>query len=528
MRTSPQAQRRRGVVLLGVLVVIVLLSLAAYKYTDLMYAEYRASYSATRAVQARAFAESGIAYTMALLANPNLDSMTSGNLWDNVDVFSQPVESGDPHNAGRFFVLSLSTPDDQSRPFRFGVTDECGKININAVLKLDKDGSGTQATSMLMQLPNMTSDIAAAILDWIDEDSDTREGGAESEVYMAMDPPYSPKNGPLDSLEELLLVRGVTPDLLFGGDRNHNGVLESDEGGSGEVAGQGWAAFLTVYSREVNVDLNGNQRININNKDLSALKGQMDQASLNINSEQKQLPDDLKTFILAYRLYGGSAVPDGTMPTGTGNIGDIASQVNNDLMKGGKNNVASLWDLVNAQVSASVGSGKSAKMVKVVSPLMSTDNQQTMLPLLLDMFSTSEKKEMQPRINVLTAPSNVLIALRETAKIQEADFQPILDKRPDLKDPKVGSLLYKTPAWLITDAGLKVSLVKQLDKYITSRSQVYRFQVLGMFNNPGPSARVEAVADINQGRPRVLYWRDLSELGRGFPLDPNNPNSNRN
>jgi hypothetical protein len=73
---------------------------------------------------------------------------------------------------------------------------------------------------------------------------------------------------------------------------------------------------------------------------------------------------------------------------------------------------------------------------------------------------------------------------------------------------------------------MKVATVKKLDQYITSRSQVYRFQVLGMFNSPGPSARVEAVVDINQGRPRLLYWRDLSELGRGFPLDPNNHNKN--
>jgi hypothetical protein len=63
-------------------------------------------------------------------------------------------------------------------------------------------------------------------LDWIDEDDDQREFGAEEDFYSGMSPPYAPKNGPLDTVEELLLVRGVTPWLLFGGDVNRNFTLE--------------------------------------------------------------------------------------------------------------------------------------------------------------------------------------------------------------------------------------------------------------------------------------------------------------
>lgn len=525
MKASPLSQKRRAVVLLAVLVVVVLLSLASYKYADLMLGEYRAAYSSARAAQARAFADSGVAYTMALLADPQLDLVTGGNLWNNPDAFSQPMSSPDPRNQGRFFVVSLSTPDDRDRgqPYRFGVTDECGKINLNAVIKLDSDGSGTKASKMLMQLPNMNEEIIAAILDWIDPDSEPREHGAENEHYSGQTDPYQCKNGPLDSVEELLLVRGVTPDLLFGGDQNRNGTLEQEEGGTGQVADQGWSAYLTVYSREVNVDLNGNQRININEKDLTKLKGLMDEAMLDVNNEAHQLPEDLKTFILAYRLYGGSKVPEGTT-MGTMDISAVTAKVQEDLTKGGRNRIPSLWDLVNSQVNVSTGTGRSAKTITVVSPLVSKENQQKLLPLLLDLFTRNEKKEMQPRINVLTAPSTVLKGLRDAAGISEEDFAPVINNRPDLTDGRVGSLLYKTPAWLLTDAGLKVDTVKKLDQYITSRSQVYRFQVVGMFNDRGPSARVEAVVDINQGRPRVLYWRDLSELGRGFPLDPNNIN----
>ena len=56
----------------------------------------------------------------------------------------------------------------------------------------------------------MTPDVADAIVDWLDMDSSPRPYGAEDDYYTALSPPYHCKNGPLDSLEELLLVRGVT------------------------------------------------------------------------------------------------------------------------------------------------------------------------------------------------------------------------------------------------------------------------------------------------------------------------------
>ena len=53
---------------------------------------------------------------------------------------------------------------------------------------------------------------------------------------------------------------------------------------------------------------------------------------------------------------------------------------------------------------------------------------------------------------------------------------------------------------------------------MTARSQVYRVQAIGYFDAGGPSARLEAVIDTNGGRPRIVYWRDLTELGRGYDL----------
>src|SRR4051794_9455078 len=87
-RPSPPVSRRRGTVLVAVLLVVVILSLAAYQYGDLMTAEYRACEYAHRNAQARALADSGIHYAAALLANPdNVANELGGSPWNNPEKF---------------------------------------------------------------------------------------------------------------------------------------------------------------------------------------------------------------------------------------------------------------------------------------------------------------------------------------------------------------------------------------------------------------------------------------------------------
>jgi len=55
--------------------------------------------------------------------------------------------------------------------------------------------------------------IVASILDWIDRDKNPHLNGVESEYYEGLEFPYKAKDGFMDDISELLLVRGVTPDL---------------------------------------------------------------------------------------------------------------------------------------------------------------------------------------------------------------------------------------------------------------------------------------------------------------------------
>jgi general secretion pathway protein K len=75
------------------------------------------------------------------------------------------------------------------------------------------------------------NDLAHAVIDWIDEDSET-ELGAEDEYYQALQPPYHCKNAPMDSAEEILLVRGMKPEYFFGTE-NYEGIRNHVATGTG-------------------------------------------------------------------------------------------------------------------------------------------------------------------------------------------------------------------------------------------------------------------------------------------------------
>ncbi len=300
--STPSVSSRRGVVLLAVLIVIVVLSLAAYRYNEYTMGEYRAVDSSIRAAQARAFAESGVWYSAGMLVDPT--NNLGGNPWNNQSLFQGVTIPSTAQNAkpGRFTVLGLMSPDDLAtnggggQAYRFGVTDESGKINLNALLALD-NGQGNIGSQILLAIPNMTANASDSILDWMDSDDTPRTNGAENTYYQALNPPYQCKNGPFDSLEELLLVANVTPQLLYGNDRNRNAVLDSGEDdGTGSVD-LGWSAYLTVYSREANVDSTNNGRIYINDGSLSTLTQNLTTAGFT---------QDVITYIAGYRLYGSN------------------------------------------------------------------------------------------------------------------------------------------------------------------------------------------------------------------------------
>ena len=201
--------------------------------------------------------------------------------------------------------------------------------------------------------------------------------------------------------------------------------------------------------------------------------------------------------------------------------------------------ISSLFELINSQVSitsnqtvmtgsATIG-GSGQMTIRFTtttttnrsttqiypSPLRDPSKLREMLPKLLDKVTTQRNAEIAGRVNVNTAPRAVLAAL---PGLTDGDVQTILSLRPSPSATEPPDPIFQTPAWLITEANLSPDTLRTLERYITTRTQVYRVQVVGYFDGGGPTARIEAVIDTNNGRPRIVHWRDLTELGKGFNL----------
>ena len=90
--------------------------------------------------------------------------------------------------------------------------DEAGKFNLN---RADDTLLRTVFTNLGID-PQQVNILTDSILDWRDEDDAHRMNGAENDYYLGLSPPYTARNGPFDSVEDLQWVRGVTPELFYG------------------------------------------------------------------------------------------------------------------------------------------------------------------------------------------------------------------------------------------------------------------------------------------------------------------------
>ncbi len=511
-----KTQRRSGMVLFAVLIVVAILLLVSYQYLNVMQAEFAASMASNKVFQARGLADSGLHYATFVLAYPAQAGLTTDAnsqvvspilAYDNPSVFHQrPVTDSSGVVKGYFSLVSPRSSDDplaNTQGFRFGVEDESSKINLNALLKLDP--TGRTIKDALSNLPNMNSDMANSVLNWIRPPSEQDSSG-DAMYYSAMG--YAPKYGPFETFEELVLVRGFTPRLVLGNDRNRNGMLDPGEDDASGVIDHGLSQYFTVYSRELNVDSQGLPRTFINDKTDPSTLYQKLRASVG---------DDIANFIMAARVNGIIKSGQRVQVTGRnvesreGGPEFKSNEVNSDQLQ----NLQSLWDLVDARVIKTEAQGGNQRTIIYNSPIKRSNRDALgqVMTILLDKYTTNESMELPPRVNINTASADVI---RILPRITEADAQKILDNRPSMNsDPSLSSI-YSTITWLVTLADFNPTTMQQLEPFITARSQVYRVQCVGYYELNGPTVRIEAVIDTNYGRPRLLYWRDISELGKGF------------
>ena len=197
-----------------ILALVFVALLAALVFAFLFEMEVDASFSHHQGAdfQAQLAASSAVVDGMMVLAEQYADMIESG---------MPPVDS---EVDGSQWAMGASFQALNEASMRTAIADEFGKINLNALL-IYNNGVKERNEPLIEALRQFfflrdgdTFDPVDAIIDWLDYgDMDAQEpDGAESDYYLSLETPYPCKNGPMDTIEELLLVKGITPERYFG------------------------------------------------------------------------------------------------------------------------------------------------------------------------------------------------------------------------------------------------------------------------------------------------------------------------
>ena len=73
--------------------------------------------------------------------------------------------------------------------------------------------------------------------------------------------------------------------------------------------------------------------------------------------------------------------------------------------------------------------------------------------------------------------------------------------------------------WLMTSLIVTLDEMKQLIPFITTRGDVHRAQIVGYYEDGGATSRAEVIFDATGEIPRIVFWRDISHLGKGYSID---------
>lgn len=253
-------RRQRGSVFIIVMwTCLGLVALTLY-FANSMSSELRAADNRVTEIEARQAVAGGIRYASYVLTT----YATNGAMPNPNDYKSEALPVGDAQFwfLGRDYGLNATLSTPQPTDPVYGLIDEASKLNLN-----------TATRAMLLELPNMTDELADAIIAWKrPSTSQTAATGNYDNVYSSLTPPRLNKGGNFETIDELRLVDGMTLDLLFGEDTNRNGILDPNEDDGEQSAPRdnqnglldaGLLEYVTVYSRQPNTKADGSRRLSV-------------------------------------------------------------------------------------------------------------------------------------------------------------------------------------------------------------------------------------------------------------------------
>ena len=200
------ARKEKGIALLMVLWVLILLSAIATEFCFAMRTEVN---------MVRNFKEETEAYYIALagLNRAVMELVRNESTHERRKILEKEDEAADETSQRWRMNTTIPPVPFSEGEFRVQIENEAGKINLNTadepLLKMMLSNFGLEEREK--------SIIVDSIIDWRDKNDLHRMNGAENDYYQSLPTPYECKNADFDAVEELLMVRGITPEIFYGG-----------------------------------------------------------------------------------------------------------------------------------------------------------------------------------------------------------------------------------------------------------------------------------------------------------------------
>lgn len=237
-----------GMALLITIMTLSLLAAVTIQYHKATWHKLVVSDNYKRGMQLKSITESGVNIALATLQS-DLNANASDSFADSWAIlededFSQLFPAGELQLkvidlSGKLQVNSLAETDNSDKKSeKSGKSDQLRTILKNILL----------SNAFQFESDTEAQEIVDAIVDWIDTDDKESDHGVESSYYQTLEQPYSAKNGPIHNIEELLLIRGITPEVFYGNNET-KGLID----------------YLTVYG--------DNGKININTAETAIVQG---------------------------------------------------------------------------------------------------------------------------------------------------------------------------------------------------------------------------------------------------------------
>jgi len=196
----------QGIALVTVILIIVILVAIVIELNRSSRADIYDAANLSDGIKLTYIAKSGFYAASALIANSPGNYSTLHDDWAKAESLS---EKSTALFTDGYFITRIE--------------DETGKIPINKLANgSEYNPEIKEILTRLLRQPEFHLDdkkideIIDSIKDWIDADDEVTGSGAENSYYASLDEPYEAKNAPIDCIEELLMVRGVTKELFYG------------------------------------------------------------------------------------------------------------------------------------------------------------------------------------------------------------------------------------------------------------------------------------------------------------------------